>query len=137
MSSTGQTTDGTLASETDVVGRRRVKTAVWALSAKGSGTVTYHRYRLPGRDDECWPEALPGAVCERKMRGGAYLASERHASSVYSYDPLPVGTRQITIEVSYRHGRKTGSSRRERALAGYRLETREDGTQAWMAVWDS
>lgn len=110
--------------------RRTLTTAIWSLTAAGSGTVTYHMFRLPGQSEAVWPESLPGAICERREKGGTYLASERRASSRYSYEALPIGTVQITIEVSYRRGVKGGSTRTEKTLAGYEVV---DGKQK--SIW--
>lgn len=65
---------------------RKLVTAIWNLSASGSGTVTYHQFRIPGASEAVWPEALPGAICTRRERGGTFRAAERHASSEYRYD---------------------------------------------------
>lgn len=114
------------------IGRRRLITAAWDLNARGNGTVTYHMFRLPGSAADVWPEDLPGAVCERRERGGTYRSDERQASSEYTYDALPVGTRMIEITVEYRAGEKRGSTRETKVLLRY--EPGESGK--WRAVWE-
>jgi hypothetical protein len=113
------TDDPRAAANTTTPSRRRLTTAVWDLNSKGSGTVTYHQFRLPGADTDVWPDSLPGAICERREKGGTFLSSERSASSLYSFDPLPVGTRKITIEVTYRKGSKAATTRTAHTLTGY------------------
>jgi hypothetical protein len=115
------------------VPRRKLVTAVWDLNSRGNGVVKYHQFRLPGNGACVWPETLPGAACERRERGGAGRASERKASSLYSYDPLPVGAVQIVITVSYSRGEKSGSSRKELTLTRY--ERRDDGEIK--SVWET
>lgn len=136
MNTTMETTTTTTETATEIdisaVPQRKLKTAVWDLSTSGSGTVTYHMFRLPGASDDVWPDALPGALCEYREKGGTGRASERKASSMYAYDPLPLGTQKIEIVQRWSHGSKAGSTKSAKTLVRY--ERNKEGKI--LSVWE-
>lgn len=110
--------------------KRSVRYETWDLNAKGNGTVTYTRYKLPGDSDYRWANDI-GTVTRRE-KGGTYKADERHASSAANIE-MPVGTKFEKIVVSYSHGSKSGSSREYKTLQKYVPDPENPGR--WKAEW--
>ena len=93
---------------------RQLVTALWDLSARGSGTATYHRI---GDGDGVWPSQVDGAVVVRRERGGTVRAAERHASDMVEIpEEMSSSTPVTIITVHYRHGRKYATTRASSTL---------------------